>query len=241
MRKLFSLDFLNKEKFNADILSHESEKLFSKGDEITPEIILKLYFQDIYKIVEPVVLPDGVDKNSALARMLNEDNENDFDESGVDRIPFDAAHAKRVTQYSLELAKILGLRAQEIEKLEVAAYFHDIGKTLFTQEDAAAEDFGQKFTQAGYDYLINVKRVDEPIAHAAKAHLDKCNFLDFSLTPGNPFGIAHQDIIAIANCYDELMNNSPDKETALRRLLRLGGNRFNIFLLHKFIRAMRVE
>ena len=48
MIKVCSLDFLKKEVFDTDIKTSDGFVLFETGEKITPEIILRLYFKEIY-------------------------------------------------------------------------------------------------------------------------------------------------------------------------------------------------
>lgn len=53
MIKICSLDFLNREVFDTDIMTVDGEVLFNGGEKITPEILLRLYFKEIY-IAQPL-------------------------------------------------------------------------------------------------------------------------------------------------------------------------------------------
>ena len=44
------------------------------------------------------------------------------------RDPYTAEHSKRVTELAVHVAEVYGLRAQEIDRLELAARVHDLGK-----------------------------------------------------------------------------------------------------------------
>lgn len=48
MIKICSLEFLNKNSFDVDVLSADGSVLYSAGCEITPNLLLKLYYKDIY-------------------------------------------------------------------------------------------------------------------------------------------------------------------------------------------------
>src|SRR5574344_1637313 len=48
MIKVCSLDFLNDDEFTVDIKSGDGTLLYSKGSKITPAILLKLYFREIF-------------------------------------------------------------------------------------------------------------------------------------------------------------------------------------------------
>lgn len=65
MIKICALDLLNRETFETDVLSAEGKILCQKGYKITPQIILKLYFKEIF-VNEPlseIVVNENEDKN----------------------------------------------------------------------------------------------------------------------------------------------------------------------------------
>lgn len=59
MIKICSLDFLNREVFETDVMSVDGEVLFPSGETITPEILLRLYFKEIY-IAQPLTEKERV-------------------------------------------------------------------------------------------------------------------------------------------------------------------------------------
>jgi len=241
MNQICSLDFLNKENFDSDIILEDGTKLFSKGDKVTPGLILKLYFQNIYKPKEIITLPQGVEVDSMLAKLLNEGVIPVFDEVLGERIPFDKEHAQRVTEYAIKLGEIMGFDKQRKEDLEAAAYLHDIGRSMLLVEEAEKPDFKEQYTNAGYDYLLNDRGLSIDIAEVARDHMKLYSPVDFSVRTRSFIGVPLVHIVAIANFYDILMTKIQNKKEVLATLLRIGGKRFNIFLLHKFISIMRTS
>lgn len=240
MRKLCSLDFLNKEEFDTDVVFKDETPVFVKGDSVTPSVILKLYFQEVYKPKEPIELPKGVNEESLLSNVLGRDSfTDDIEEYNPLKIPFDKQHAKRVTQYSKIIAAPLNLSHEQVEALEVAAYFHEMGKITLNLEEAEKEDFEEKYTQATYDYLVKADFPMEEIAIAARDHLKRYEYQEYSLSFNKSYNGPLAYIISIANAYDEMVQKTGTKEDALMRLLKIGGKRFNIYLLHKFITTMK--
>lgn len=77
MIKICSLDFLNREVFETDVMTADGLVLVQSGEKITPDILLRLYFKEIYiaqpladkaKIVNKVaaaVLADVVEESAA--------------------------------------------------------------------------------------------------------------------------------------------------------------------------------
>src|SRR5574344_1942616 len=48
MKKVSSLDFLNKKKFSIDVYLENGVLVFPEGSEITPDILLRAYFKNLY-------------------------------------------------------------------------------------------------------------------------------------------------------------------------------------------------
>lgn len=297
MIKICSLEFVNKETFEADIMTADGKVLFYATDVITPEKILKLYFKDIYiatpltyklpksneltkenlikevgliNSTEDVGNPEKIpvapsfeigDENetgekapitSNLETLDNDDEtkvktlaqiqiasteeiiEAKHDDSN-DLIEFNEDEAKRVTNLALIIGKELQLTEDRLKELEQAAYYHNIGVTKFKKKDLSEKDFRQKQAIAGYEILKNEKKLPESIAETAKYCVE--NYKGFTLKLNNE--IPCYDIVAIASYYDRLINHGFTKNDALAKMLRLGGNKFNIHILHKFNNIMK--
>jgi len=206
MTKACSLDFLNKTEFDTDVLSSEGAILYEFGAEITPEILLKLYFKDIY-------IPK--------------------------KLEFDEEHAKRVRDYAEKLGELIGMSPGYIDELKEAAYYHDIGRIKFSESDLKKKDFARWQGEAGVNILANERQFPKEIAEVASLHLRPYNSAGFPLIKEDRAKIPFAYIVSIANSYDELRHGKLGKKDALLKMVQLGGDKFNIFLLHKFVRAMR--
>lgn len=122
-------------------------------------------------------------------------------------------HVKRVAMVSAELARLAGLKPEEIKLLEVASPMHDIGKVAIpdavlnkpgklTDEEY---DIMKKHAAIGYNLLKNSHRpIIKAAAVVAHEHHEKWN------GKGYPRGIAGDDIhifgriTAIADVFDAL-------------------------------------
>ncbi len=206
MVKACSLDFLNKSHFDTDVLSADGRILYTTGAPITSEILLKLYFKDIY-------IPK--------------------------RLEFDEGHAQRVREYSLKIGKLIDMPKDKLEELKDAAYYHDIGITKFTESDLQKANFDMWQGEAGVNILTKERQFPKSVAEVALAHLKPYNSARFPLIKEDKNCVPYAHIVAIANCFDELSYKNLGKKRALEKMAQLGGGRFNIFILHKFIRAMR--
>lgn len=228
MIKICALDFLKKETFDTDVMNANGDVLFSSEDKVTPEILLSLYFKNIY-ISEPLEIE--IEETSV-----------DIDESEEQediKLGFDEAQGARVAKNALEIAKILDWNEEECKDLEQAAYYHNIGSMDLTKEDLLAKDFRIRRAEAGYTYLFKTLELPDRIAEVSKLYINNYDPNNFELDKKNRSNIPFHHIVAIASFYDEFLMKTSSKKEALMKMLRLGSNKFNLFVLHKFINKMR--
>lgn len=323
MIKICSLDFLNKEFFETDVMAADGSVLFSAGEKITPELILRLYFKDIYvnevvvknetcnvlvssvaneveseeiastpteKIAanESIHGPRSVTTSpmekeetfsgprsvttSPIAEVEEEasggprfvesnitnvetkektlyqksakasiDDDTEVKTEIIDENPenkpliFDEEQAKRIVQYSIKIGKLLKLSDTELDELEQVAYNCNIGITDFKKADLCKKEFRRMKAFASYEKLLTSGTVSEKIAEMVKFSASSYDSDSFPLNSKIP----HHHIVAIAGYYEDLFNQTNSKEKTLLKMLQLGGNQFNIFVLHKFIKVMR--
>lgn len=327
MKRVCSLDYLYKETFETDITNADGKVLVSLGTSVTPEILLKLYFNETYiqeqKIEEEVVEiieeidelkssmdsedetivlkefesgadavahgdvatsaivvdlaaighGDKVDEDDKDAESeadnVNADKEdsseieidaagnirgsgskdaskNDKDkssktiESPVEepedkQLKFDEELAKRLVDYSVKLGKELGFLKAELKEIEEVAYNYNIAITQFTTDDLLKRGFRKMKVQAAYEYLSKANTVSEKVIESVKLCANNYESETFALNAKIPY----HHIVAITSYYEELLAQYNSKSKALAKMMELGGNKFNIFVLHKFIRIMR--
>lgn len=245
MIKVCSLEFINKNTFDVDIMSSDGKLLFPAGSEITPELLLRLYYKDIYtkgRVEEEAKAKttdiDIEEKLQTLAT-LQTIKEVIIDEGSKEPLEFDEEQAKRVADYSTKLGQTIGMEKKHIEELQQAAYWHNIGRTKLTKADLNKKDFKRKQAEEGYNLLIKEKKLSEKIAEAAKFYNRKYQSSQMDFKEPNYSGVPYSHIIAITSYYDELISQNMQKDEALKKMLQIGGNKFNIFILHKFITMMR--
>ncbi len=213
MIKVCSLDFLNRDVFGVDIKDNAGEVLYSSDELVSPELILKLYYRNIYvDSLEPMAeIPMG---------------------------EFDEEEAKNVAKYSLLVGKFLGYADKELQDLELAAYYHNVGNTRLPASAVEEDDFIKRRADEGYNYLLTVKALPENVAKVAKLYLRDYDCINFDLSKKQRVNIPLYHIVAIASYYNRSLKTMP-KEEVMMKMLRLGGNKFNIYVLHKFINIMR--
>jgi HD-GYP domain-containing protein (c-di-GMP phosphodiesterase class II) len=264
MNKICSLDFLNKEEFDSDVLSAGGKILFSKGDKIKPEILLSLYFKEII-VKEPIQIPKEVQTEKEKVQktiIVSEDTDEEIQEPEEDQLDislydkmtlqelllnrptenldFDKEHAYKIAQLSYNLGEAMGMPIKNLKELKDAAYYYRIGRIRLTQEDLSDVDFRAKQAVIGYDLLVLEMKMPKKIAEVTKMYLKDYHSAEFDFNPNKPSDIPYAHIVSIVDYYDRLINeDSVSKEDALGRMSTLGENRFNIFALEKFIDMMR--
>lgn len=252
MSKICSLDFLGKEEFDLDIISTGGKKLFSRGDKVTPEILLSLYFKDVIAR-EPMKTPEEIEQKNKKAKKqqqiadqafyfldLDKSMEELLDNNLPENLEFDKAHAKEIMQLSQELGEVLGMSDEKIEELKQASYYYKIGRIKLSPSDFSDPDFEKKQADIGYDLLTLEMNLPKQIAEVAKLYSENYNSSAFELKAGNPSDVPYAHIVGIVDYYDRLMKKgSISKEEALKKMLKIGGKKFNVFVLHKFVNTMK--
>jgi len=324
MIEVCSLDFLRKEKFETDIMTVDGRVLFSAHDKVTPELILKLYFNKIY-VSDPIIKkeadvpynmkdvenatavadkaisellsvdnssvgPRSVDSgsiedalvktpktaepsiaeiNSAIetissaqgileesltaSKVIGASGENNAsNDSEASNMPvaqvapsepveedlslkFDENQAGRIADYSISLGKMLGYSTAELKELEQVAYYCNYGITELKKSDRVKKEFRKMKAYASLQRLQKEKIVPVKISEIIKFTATPCE--SSGLTVGSVIPI--DNIVAVTGYYEDLLSQNISKEATLLKMLQLGGNHFNIFVLHKFIRMMR--
>lgn len=166
------------------------------------------------------------------------------------RDPYTHGHSTRVSRFSVQLGRELGLNAAELEDLEVACLFHDIGK--IKTPDAILRKRGKlnererkemmHHTEYGADILSKAMLLHKYIP-AVRHHHEWFN------GKGYPEGLKGDAIplfaaiIAITDTYDAMTSSRPYREAiselqTLEELKNQSGTQFNPELVKVFIRLM---
>lgn len=168
--------------------------------------------------------------------------------SAVDaRDAYTAGHSERVTKISLLLGKALNLSDEELQKLEYAALFHDIGKIgvpdqiLLKKDKLTDEEFDviKAHPDIGVNILKEIDFVKDALPfikhhhekYGARGYPDNLNGMDI------PLG---SRIIAIADTYDAMTTNRPYRdgfshEAAVEEIDRNRGIQFDSDLVDIFM------
>jgi len=120
-------------------------------------------------------------------------------------------HSERVTRFSIEIAQIMGLPEDEIERIGIGALVHDIGKitidsniltkpTLLTDSEY---EIMKTHTIRGYELLEQIPRL-QSIKPATRFHHERLD------GKGYPYGLKGDEIprivrvITVADCFDAM-------------------------------------
>lgn len=152
---------------------------------------------------------------------------------------YTGGHTQRVMEYSLEIGWRLGLPADELEDLKLAAILHDIGKigvddVVLRKQGRLNEEEKRKMQQHSIIGPHIVKRVRQlhQIIPGIRHHHEMYD------GGGYPDGISGENIplmariIAVADAYDAMTSDRPYRkglgmETALREIQKFSGKQFD--------------
>jgi len=160
---------------------------------------------------------------------------------------FTFGRSKRVTYYSLETGKHIGLSDSSLSELELAGLVHDIGmvgipESILNKEGPLTPEEYDNIKQHvvyGVKILEEIKQL-ESVIEIVKQHHERYD------GKGYPFGIKEDDIhvgakiIAVADAYDSMTSDRAYRkglshEQAISELKRSSGTQFDPYVLDAFI------
>lgn len=167
------------------------------------------------------------------------------------RDSYTLGHSARVAMNSLIIGEEIGLKEEELEELEIASLFHDVGKLktpdaiLFKKRSLNTLEYNEMrhHPQDGAEILRKVKPLQkyvEPVKH----HHEYYNGM------GYPDGLngdqipLYAAIISIADTFDAMTSDRPyrdalSEEQACRELEKGAGEQFHPELVKAFLRAVK--
>jgi putative nucleotidyltransferase with HDIG domain len=165
------------------------------------------------------------------------------------RDPYTGGHTKRVTSYSLAIAKYLPLSLAERKCLRIASVLHDIGKIgiedqiLRKPERLSPEEFNtiKHHSDMGAEIIEHIRQLRE-IIPGVKYHHEQLN------GSGYPHGLKGKDIpmlariVSVADTYDAMTTDRPyrkalEREVAVEELRKCAGTQFDKEVVEAFIQA----
>ncbi len=166
------------------------------------------------------------------------------------RDSYTLGHSARVASHSLMIGEEIGLKKDELEELEVASLFHDVGKLktpdaiLFKNRslNSAECDEIRHHPEDGAEILMKVKPLQkyvDPVKHHHEYYNGE-GYPDGLDGDGIPLYAA---IISIADTYDAMTSTRPyrkalSKEEACKELEKGSGKQFHPALVKAFLRAI---
>ena len=167
------------------------------------------------------------------------------------RDPYTHGHSTRVAVLSLKMGKALGLSKKELEDLEIACLFHDVGKMrtpdhLLFKEGRLNRDEHEEImrhTEDGAQILSRAAFLHKYIP-AVKHHHEWFN------GDGYPDGLSgediplHASIISVADAFDAMTSIRPYRPSraqadAVREIIRCAGTQFDPRLVDIFVRIVK--
>ncbi|MDP4093586.1 MAG: HD domain-containing protein [Bacillota bacterium] len=162
------------------------------------------------------------------------------------RDPYTAGHTKRVTDYSLAVGEIIGLKTDELEKLKLGAVLHDIGKIgirddiLLKPGKLTDQEFEEikHHTVYGQEILEHIKYLGD-IIPAVRHHHERYD------GKGYPDGLKgdvtdlNARIISVADAYDAMTSDRPYRKglscsIALEEIRSNSGKQFDPLVVKAF-------
>lgn len=166
------------------------------------------------------------------------------------RDPSTLGHSMRVAVNSLMIGEEIGLSKKELEELEVASLFHDVGKLktpdsiLFKNRTLDSKEFNEvrHHPEDGAEILKKAKSLQRYIAPVRHHH-------EYYNGQGYPDGLEgdkiplYAAIIGIADTFDAITSRRPykralSKAEAIRELKKGAGKQFHPDLVKAFLGAM---
>lgn len=160
-------------------------------------------------------------------------------------------HSTRVARLSMELGEKIGLSKEELEELEIACLFHDVGKIkipdsiLLKEEELEEQEMAEmrRHPEYGAEILTKAPSLLKYIPVVRHHH----EWYDGS---GYPDGLQGDEIpvaaaiTSLADAFDAMISDRPyrsglSREEALRKIQELSGRQFFPDLVRIFVKMLR--
>ena len=132
------------------------------------------------------------------------------------RDPYTAGHHRRVAALAAAIARALGIAAEDVQGIELAAMVHDVGKIqvpaeILTKPGALTQlefQLVQTHAQAGYDILKGID-FPWPIADMVGQHHERMDGSGYPNALQGDAILLGSRIIAVADVVETMMNHRP--------------------------------
>lgn len=191
------------------------------------------------RLAEPVLIDTDTkvpDSSKSIVSNVQPEKIEIPEEDPLDKqLEFDEVEAKRIVQASIKMGKMLNYSANDLKELEQVAYYCNIGISKFKKRDMFKKNFRKMKFLASYEKITREGLVSDDIAELVKYCINPYDTETFQLNSKIPY----HHIVSITSFYEDLLAQNNSKQNTLEKMLQLGGNHFNVFILHKFINMMR--
>lgn len=156
-------------------------------------------------------------------------------------------HSTRVTDFTLKIARNMGLSEKELEELELASLLHDIGKIAVPESilnkpsQLTEEEFAyiKEHPAKGENILqpmVELKEISR-VVRAHHEHYDGTGYPDGLKGHGIPLGAR---IMAVADAYDSITSERPYRKAvshraAVKEIIRCSGVQFDPEVVEHFL------
>ena len=159
---------------------------------------------------------------------------------------YTSGRSKRITYYSMQIAKQLGLSTLEVGKIELVGMLHDIGmigvsdEILYKIDELSQEEYNEIKKHINYSVKIleDIKQLKD-VVEIIKFHHEKHD------GTGYPYGISGEEIpigsriIAISDAFDSVISNriyrdKTDLNMALQKIKEASGTQFDPIIVNAF-------
>jgi putative nucleotidyltransferase with HDIG domain len=169
------------------------------------------------------------------------------------RDDYTLGHSTRVAQIAVALGREVGLSREEIEDLEVACLFHDVGKIKIPDSillkqgrlDCSEQREMQRHPEYGAEILAKASSLLKYIPAVRSHHewYDGTGYPDGLKGDGIPLPAA---IISLADVFDAMTSDRPyrralSEEEARRKIAELAGVQFEPGLTSSYIRLLELR
>jgi len=205
-----------------DVLTRTAHAM-AQGD-FTQETRVDSVIREVSEVAEALNLAnEQVQRYVSDLKLASEEKRNLFLESidalaaAVDaRDPYTRGHARRVSQYSVVIARQIGLPDDEVEKIQISATLHDIGKigirdsVLLKPGVLTNDEFEimKRHTVMGFEIVRQIRRLQDMLP-GIRWHHEALN------GKGYPDAISGDElplmvrIIAVADTFDAVTTDRP--------------------------------
>ena len=160
------------------------------------------------------------------------------------------SHSERVTKYSIEIARAMGINRDKLEIIELACQLHDLGKigvhdNILTKPDKLTKEEWEEIKlhpTKGVEILKSLTFLNE-VMELIEQHHERYDGM------GYPYGFNGEDIklgariMAVADSFDAMTSNRPYAQAlsmtdAIEELKRCAGNQFDPKVVDVLIRLI---